>query len=101
MFGNSETETLFGKLYSPFSDKTSCSTRVDVLETGNVPIFFSLPQMKNMGTTIELDPKGENITCPAFGMYSSPAEYHSVGHIVSDLTSLAYQPESRERSAHP
>ena len=61
VFGNSETETLFGKLYSPFSDNTSCSTRVDVLETGNVPILFSLPQMKNMGTTIELDPKGENI----------------------------------------
>ena len=27
------------------------------LETGDVPIMFSLSQMKNLGTTIELDPK--------------------------------------------
>ena len=26
-----------------------CSTRVDVLETGNVPILFSHPQMKHFG----------------------------------------------------
>ena len=51
--------------------------------------------------TIELDPKGDKITCPAFGLYSSPAEYSTMGHIVLDLTSLAYQPKSRERSAHP
>ena len=34
-------------------------------------------------------------------MYSSPAEYSTIGHIVFDLMSLAYQPKSRERSAHP
>ena len=34
-------------------------------------------------------------------MHSSPAEYSTVGHIVLDLTSLAYQPNSRERSARP
>ena len=34
-----------------------CSTKVDVLETGDVPILFSLSQMKNLGTTVELDPK--------------------------------------------
>ena len=33
--------------------------KVDVLETGDVPILFSLPQMKNLGVTIELDPKGD------------------------------------------
>ena len=37
--------------------------------------------MKNLGTTIELDPKGDKITCPAFGLYSSPAEYSTMGHI--------------------
>ena len=57
--------------------------------------------MKILGMTIELDPKGDNITCPAFGLYSSAAEYSIMGHIVLDLTSLAYQPKSRERSAHP
>ena len=67
-----------------------CSTRVDVLETGKVPISFS-SQMKYSGMKIELDPKGDKITCPAFGLYSSPAEYSTMGHIVLDLTSLAYQ----------
>ena len=53
--------------------------------------------------TIELDPKRDNITCPAFGLHSSPAEYSTLGLVVLDLTSLAYQPttKSRERSGHP
>ena len=63
--------------------KPPCSARVDVLETGNVPIFFSLGQMKHLGMTVELDPKGDKITCPAFGLYSSPAEYSTVGHTVT------------------
>ena len=37
--------------------------RFDVLETGDVPILFCLSQMKNLGLTIELDPKGDKITC--------------------------------------
>ena len=80
-----------------------CSTMVDVLDTGGVPILFSLSQMKNLGTTVELDPKGIKITCPAFGLYSSPAEHSTTGHIVLDLTNLAYQPttKSREQSGHP
>ena len=51
--------------------------------------------------TSELDPKGDKHKCPAFGLYSSPAEYSTMGHIVLDFTSLAYQPKLRERSAHP
>ena len=35
------------------------------------------------------------------GLYSSPVEYSTMGHIVLDLTSLTYQPKSRERSARP
>ena len=57
--------------------------------------------MKNLGMTIELNPSGDKITCPAFGLYSSPAEYSTVGHIVLGSTCLAYQPKSRERSARP
>ena len=72
-----------------------------MLETGDVPILFSRSQMKNVGISIELDPKGDNITCPAFGLYSSQAEYSTMGHIVLDLTSLAYQPKLRERSPRP
>ena len=57
--------------------------------------------MKNLGMTIELNPKGEKITCPAFGLHSDPAEHSTMGHIVLDLTSLTYQPKSRERSTRP
>ena len=76
---------------------------VDVLETGDVPILFTLPQMRNLGMTIELDPQGDKITCPAFGLLSSPAEYSTMGHIVLDLTSLTYQPttKSSDRPGNP
>ena len=49
-----------------------------MLETGDVPILFSFSQMKNLGMTMELDPKGDKITCPAFGLYSSAAEYSTM-----------------------
>ena len=68
------------KLCSSFSDETPCSTCVDVLVTGYRPILSSLPLMKNSGMTRELDPKGHKTTCPSFGMYSSPAEYSTMGH---------------------
>ena len=100
VFANAETETCWENCIIHFPTTRPCSTRVGILETGNVPILFSHPQTEHLGMTIELDPKGDKITCPAFGLYSSPAEYSTMGHIVLDLTSLAYQPKSRERSAH-
>ena len=74
-----------------------------MLDTGDVPISFSLLQMNTSGMTADLDPKGDTITCPAFGLYSSPAEYPTMGHIVLDLTNLACQPttKSREQPGHP
>ena len=65
---------LVGKIVIHFPTTPPCATRVDVLETGDVPILSSLPQMKNLGTTIELDPIGDKTSCPAFGMYSYPDE---------------------------
>ena len=103
VFANSETESCMESCTVHFPKVPPCSTKLDVLETGVVPILFSLPRMKNLGMTIELDPKGDNITFPAFRLYSSPAEYSTTGHILLDATSLAYQPttKSRERSGHP
>ena len=74
-----------------------------MLETGDVPILFVVRQMRSLCMTIELDPVVDKITCPAFDLYSSPMEYSTMGHIVLDLTSLAYQPatKSSERSGHP
>ena len=88
VFANSETETCKESCIIHFPTIPPCSTKVDVLETGDVPILFSLSQEKNLGTTIELDPKGDKMTCSAFGLYASPAECSAMGHIVLDLTNL-------------
>ena len=103
VFVISETETCKENCIIQFPTVPQCSTKVAVLETGDVPILFSLSQMKDLGTTIELDPEGDKITCPAFGLYSSPAEHSTMGHMVLDLTNLAYQPTTkpREQSGHP
>ena len=74
VFANSETEICWESCINHFPTTPPSSTRVDVLETGDVPILFSLPQMKNLGTTTEWDPKRDKITCPAFVMYSYPDE---------------------------
>ena len=94
VFADSEAETCRENCLVHFPSTPPCSTRVDVLETGDVPMLFSLLQMQNLGIILELDPKGAEITCPAFGLYSSPVEYCTMGHVVLDLTSLAYQPKS-------
>ena len=57
VFANSETETCRESCILHFPTIPPCSTRVDVLETGDGPILFSLPQMKNLGMTIELNRK--------------------------------------------
>ena len=101
VFANSETETFWESCLIAFPTTPPCSTRVDVLETGDVPILFSLPQMKNLGTSSELDPQGHKITCPSFGLCSFLVEYSLMWHIVLDLTCFAYQPKSRERSDRP
>ena len=101
VFANSEAETCRENCLIHFPTTPPCSTIVDVLETGDVPDLFSLLQMQNLGIILELDPKGAEITCPAFGLYSSSVEYCTMGHVVLDLTSLAYQPKSLERLACP
>ena len=55
-----------------------------------MPTLFSLPEMKNLGMFVELNSKGDKIICPAFGLYSSPAEDSVMGHIVLNLTCLTY-----------
>ena len=44
-----------------------CSTRVHVLETGNVPVLFSFSGMKKLGLIVGIDPKEDKLTCPAVG----------------------------------
>ena len=103
VFANSESETCKERCIIHFPTIPQCSAKVDALETGDVPILFSLFQMKNLGMTFELVPKGDQITCPAFGLYSCPAEHSTMAHIVLDLTTIAHQSttKSRQQSGHP
>ena len=73
VFANSVTETCLESCFIHCPATHPCSARVDVLETGDVPFLFSISQ-KSLGTPIELDPRGDKITCPAFGLYPSPVE---------------------------
>ena len=58
VFANFETETFQQHLH--VQSELICLRRATCLS------YFSLSQMKNSGTTIELDPKGDKLTCPAF-----------------------------------
>ena len=52
---NSETEAFWKSCIIHFPTAPPCSTRVDVIETGDVPILSLFSQMKNLDMTIELD----------------------------------------------
>ena len=52
------------------------------LGTGDVHILSSLLQMRSLRTTIALYPQEDKITCPVLGLFSSPAEYSTMGHCV-------------------
>ena len=49
VFANSETEKCLESCNIHFPRPPLCSTKVDVLETGDVPILLSLSQMRNLG----------------------------------------------------
>ena len=89
VFANSATETCFESCIIHSPTTPPCSTRVHVLETGDVPILFSFSQMKNWGAIVELDPKGDTLTCPTFGMCPFSADCSTMDHLVLDFTSLA------------
>ena len=57
VFANAETGTCLESCISCFLTTPPCSTIFDVLETGNMPILFSLSQMKNFGATTEVETK--------------------------------------------
>ena len=90
-----------GKLCYSFSDKTTLFYQGWCAWDGRRAYLFSLPQMKNLGITLELDPKGAKNYTSSFWLVLSPVEYSTMGDIVLDLSCPAYQPKSRERSARP
>ena len=73
-----------------------CSPTVRQRPVGRVVLFIFRQHLHLLPES-----KVDKIRCPSFGLYSSPSESSTIGHIVLDLTSLAYQPKLRERSVHP
>eukprot|EP00975_Prorocentrum_lima_P067504 12915295-Prorocentrum_lima.AAC.1 len=42
-------------------------TVVDIHETSNIPILLSLPQMRDLGFSLNLTPDTVELTCPSLG----------------------------------
>ena len=80
---NSEIQTCWESIIFRFLTTPPCSTRVYVLETGNVPILFPLSRMKNSGTTIGLDPKRRQNYMSSFWLVLfSSRTFHNGTHCV-------------------
>ena len=88
VFANSETESCWENCIIHFPTTPPCSTRVDVHETGNVPILFSFSDEK-IGKDCWVGPeKGQNyMSCFWLVLFSSWTS--TMGHMVLDLTILA------------
>ena len=78
-----------------FPTEPPCTTQIDILEQGEVPILFSLQQMKNLGIELKLRPQGDTITCPAFGLENSPPEVSIAGHLLLDLAKIKRRPAGK------
>ena len=65
--------------------------RVDVLETGDVPILFTLSQLKKLGMPIQLDPREDPITCPAFGLHAKWRERSARTFALSERKKIGRQ----------
>ena len=75
VFATSEMETCWESCIVHLPSKPPCSTRVEcALKQVMYPSHSHISKWKNWEMTIELNPKGDKITCPAFGQYSTPAE---------------------------
>ena len=68
-FADSGTSSVSESCVLTFPTFPPCRTQVDILETGDVPILLSLPQMKDSGMSLELHADGDLLTRPAFNMY--------------------------------
>ena len=63
VFANSEGETCRENcFFVHFPTTPPCSATVDVLETGDVPILFSLLHLQNLGIAFELDERSVCLT---------------------------------------
>ena len=89
VFADSGKGTVNESCVLTFTTRPPCATQVDILEKGSVPILLSLPQMRNLGISLNLDP-GATISCAAFGLENSPVEVSQAGHVVQTLPRCSF-----------
>ena len=83
-FANGETARVNWTLRLRYHTTPPCSTNIDVLEQGTVPILLSISQMRNLYMTIEHTPQCDKITCKAFGMNRQAVPVSGTGHALVD-----------------
>ena len=88
-FANGETARVNWTLHLRYHTTPPCSTNIDVLEQGTVPILLSISQMRNLCMTIEHTPQCDKITCKAFGMNRQAVPVSGTGHALVDLAGVA------------
>ena len=86
---NGETARVNWTLHLRYHTTPPCSTNIDVLEQGTVPILLSISQMRNLYMTIEHAPQCDKITCKAFGMNRQAVPVSGTGHALVDLAGVA------------
>ena len=64
------------------------STILDIVEQGCVLIVFSLQQMNNIHTKLDMIPDLVLITCEALGRHHAQAAQSSSSHIATDLIAM-------------
>ena len=66
-FASSQTTTCREKMRVWFPTEPPCQTDFDIVEEGQVPLLFSLIQMRNLRFNIDLAPEWAYLTSPAIG----------------------------------
>ena len=83
-FANSQKSTCTEKCRLWFPTDPPIHTDFDIIEEGNVPLLFSLPQMRNLRFTLELSPEAVFLTSVVFGYKRVRLKASTSNHMVLD-----------------
>ena len=92
-FANGEQSNVREKLVTYFQNDQSptgwITTAIDILDQGDVPILFSVEQLRNLRMSIEHTPVGDYLTCPLFGLKHFSLPVSTSNHNVLDIMMFA------------
>ena len=91
-FANSQKSRVYERLVIHCPEEPPCSTEIEILEEGTVPILLSLEQMRNLYMKFEHTPECDYLTCAAFGMEDFPIPISTSNHILLDLAAMKNNP---------